>query len=217
MAVIDSRLSFGSLIVTKKDGTKLYLNQGTEDSATVWESDFDSFTIADTEYGNKITWFATSYNGKVVYVPVYPLFLGINAVKYIASCNKLINVNNKTYRMCALTKDNVVRAGDVDSTAFKIPYELYHFGRNYYNNGICTIDKKNDGYLGLWYMEDHTGDYYTWDSRIYGGDSGVGHPNFRVYVYLIEENSAPVISGNDDDLGDKTSPFNITYSVSLHK
>lgn len=201
-------VKFGTCQITKDDGTTEYLSGYSKINPNAWGRDYKSFTITDTIPGYEIEWLQCSYNNKNVYVPKYSLFIGVNGYEYNESCNKLVTIDNKTYRMYGLTKSNIVRNNQydsyvgIDNNAFKIPYEDMFFNSDERDLGICTIDKRTDygeyEWYGLYYMPSKNGDYGYWDSRTYDSSSSsntnIGHQSYRTYVYLVEE------TPNDGDI-----------------
>ena len=108
-------VKFGTCQITKDDGTTKYLSGYSKINPNAWGRDYKSFTITDTIPGYEIEWLQCSYNNKNIYVPKYSLFIGINGYEYYKSCNKIVTRDDKTYKMCGLTKSNRVRNDESSS------------------------------------------------------------------------------------------------------
>lgn len=216
-------VKFGMLRATKFDGTVENLRGVTTDNAPYWvdswvssssssiSNKYRTFTFVENNTGNdaySIEWIEDTFNGKKVYTSKNALFLYMGFLPYVRNINQKVNINNKTYMVKGIKACNLF--GGYDQDDYRIPLEKLNL-IGVHNSDICTIDKnENSGAIG--YVFNSNGSHFEscYDADC---DDEDGHPNFGTYVYLIEVNDAPFISGEDSNLGNKTSNFSITYSV----
>lgn len=217
-------VKFGMLRATRFDGTVENLRCVTTDNAPYWidywvdpsgpgaflGDKYKTFTIVENNTGNdaySIEWIEDTFKGKKVYTSKNALFLCMGFMPYIRNINQKVNINNKTYMVKGIKACNLFESDNQDD--YRIPVEKLNL-IGVYNSGICTIDKNEKGAIG--YLFNSNGSCFEshYDATC---DDEDGHSNFGTYVYLMETNDAPVISGEDSNLGNKTSNFSITYSV----
>lgn len=217
-------VKFGMLRATRFDGTVENLRGVTTDNAPYWvdswispsgpdtiSNKYRTFTFVENNTGDdtySIEWIEDTFNGKKVYTSKNALFLYMGFLPYLRNINQKVNINNKTYLVKGIKACNLV--GSTNQDDYRIPVEKLNL-IGVHNSYICTIDKsETSGAIGYGFYPGggYIQSYYDTDC-----DGEEGHRNYGTYVYLIEANDAPVISGEDSNLGNKTSNFSITYSV----
>ena len=211
MAVGDIK-KFGMLQATL-NGRNINLRRVNSDSAPLWDAEgYTNFTIVENTTGldaYNIEWIEDRYNGKSVYISKNALFLDMRAKDYLANINKKIKINNKTYLIKGIEEAAILWTNS----------SIYRISENILN----LMDLKENSSFTLAtttsYSLNGTIKYKTlyWNSnRWVEGTSysyNQGNTNSGTFIYLIETNTAPEISGYDEDLGEKNSSFSINYSV----
>lgn len=201
-------VEFGRLQVTKSDGSKLFLYPTSPSGNIVWSSTYDSFTIVDSSSTAPalLEWIVDKYNGSTIYLSKNPIFLGIDIYKYILNTDTTVYIDDRRFTLKPITAKNLLSGYDT-YYAGDILTSLY--ANNSLNNGIVTTTIEGNYYAcyeyinGSWFKTTYVNMY----SNTIVGDS------FRVYVYLIEENTPPTISGTDKHLGNKAEAFSVSYTV----
>ena len=215
-------VKFGMLRATRFDGTVENLRGVTTDNAPYWvdvsstgalSRKYRTFTFVENNTGDdaySIEWIEDTFNGKKVYTSKNALFLYMGFLPYVRNINQKVNINNKTYMVKGIKICNLSGYAQDD---YHIPVEKLNL-IGVHNSCICTIERYDEDAGAIGYVFNSNGSHFEshYDAAC---DDEYGHPNFGTYVYLIEVNDAPFISGEDSNLGNKTSNFSITYSVML--
>mgnify|MGYP004608070611 CR=1 FL=1 len=191
-----------------KDGWKINY-YGTDDN--VWVGDIDSYmlqfrgarirTLVDSNASNKIKpirWVESNLDGRTAYISKN-IALNLIAVEDIIElCSKTITIDSVDYNLAFLTQSQLYNIpSDVCSKLQYNSDEYYYYCSDSYNGNYKTVSFNQTNFLDS--NKNVSVDYY--DNR---------------YLYipvLVFPNTPPTISGEDSNLGNKTSNFSITYSV----
>ena len=192
-----------------KDGWKINY-YGTDDN--VWVGDIDSYmlqfrgarirTLVDSNASNKIKpirWVEFNLDGRTAYISKN-IALNLIAVEDIIElCSKTITIDSVDYNLAFLTQSQLYNIpSDVCSKLQYNSDEYYYYCSNSYNGNYKTVSFNQTNFSDS--NKNVSVDYY--DNR---------------YLYipvLVLPNTPPTISGEDSNLGNKTSNFSITYSIS---
>ena len=191
-----------------KDGWKINY-YGTDDN--VWVGDIDSYmlqfrgarirTLVDSNASNKIKpiqWVEFNLDGRTAYISKN-IALNLIAVEDIIElCSKTITIDSVDYNLAFLTQSQLYNIpSDVCSKLQYNSDEYYYYCSDSYNGNYKTVSFNQTNFSDS--NKNVSVDYY--DNR---------------YLYipvLVLPNTPPTISGEDSNLGNKTSNFSITYSV----
>ena len=183
---------------------------GTDDS--VWVGDINSYmlqfrgartrTLVDSNASNKIKpiqWVEFNLDGRTAYISKN-IALNLIAVEDIIElCSKTITIDSVDYNLAFLTQSQLYNIpSDVCSKLQYNSDEYYYYCSDSYNGNYKTVSFNQTNFLDS--NKNVSVDYY--DNR---------------YLYipvLVFPNTPPTISGEDSNLGNKTSNFSITYSIS---
>lgn len=192
-----------------KDGWKINY-YGTDDN--VWVGDINSYmlqfrgarirTLVDSNASNKIKpiqWVEFNLDGRTAYISKN-IALNLIAVEDIIElCSKTITIDSVDYNLAFLTQSQLYNIpSDVCSKLQYNSDEYYYYCSDSYNGNYKTVSFNQTNFLDS--NKNVSVDYY--DNR---------------YLYipvLVFPNTPPTISGEDSNLGNKTSNFSITYSIS---
>lgn len=192
-----------------KDGWKINY-YGTDDN--VWVGDIDSYmlqfrgarirTLVDSNASNKIKpirWVEFNLDGRTAYISKN-IALNLIAVEDIIElCSKTITIDSVDYNLAFLTQSQLYNIpSDVCSKLQYNSDEYYYYCSDSYNGNYKTVSFNQTNFSDS--NKNVSVDYY--DNR---------------YLYipvLVLPNTPPTISGEDSNLGNKTSNFSITYSIS---
>ena len=192
-----------------KDGWKINY-YGTDDN--VWVGDINSYmlqfrgarirTLVDSNASNKIKpiqWVEFNLDGRTAYISKN-IALNLIAVEDIIElCSKTITIDSVDYNLAFLTQSQLYNIpSDVCSKLQYNSDEYYYYCSDSYNGNYKTVSFNQTNFLDS--NKNVSVDYY--DNR---------------YLYipvLVFPNTPPTISGEDENLGNKTSSFSITYSIS---
>ena len=211
MAVGDI-VTIGALQGTDKYGNSKKLQQVPSQSAPNFQ-DYALYTFVgntDSKYGFK--WIESKIDGKTVYISQTFVLKDVsyNEVIERANINKTLNINGSLYNLRLLSKDefqNKLSSTVLDQLDFSITSSnpLYTLTSTILNGtNVINIIYNKDNYIpyikSLWGENDF--DLYT---------SSTANGCILALELL---NNPPTISGEDENLGNKTSSFSITYSIS---
>lgn len=192
-----------------KDGWKINY-YGTDDN--VWVGDINSYmlqfrgarirTLVDSNASNKIKpiqWVEFNLDGRTAYISKN-IALNLIAVEDIIElCSKTITIDSVDYNLSFLTQSQLYNIpSDVCSKLQYNSDEYYYYCSDSYNGNYKTVSFNQTNFSDS--NKNVSVDYY--DNR---------------YLYipvLVLPNTPPTISGEDSNLGNKTSNFSITYSIS---
>ena len=200
--------------------------------------DSNDFTFVDAlNEEEKWTWIEANIDIGKIYICT-SILSAVGSYNSLLSkiANKIIQIEGKTYQLVFLTKEqieeqvplNVANMIDfaentgkyVEAYTCTTQRNVIQYNDNLIKNAVYMCHFMRNEYepngIGHWvhaeanstYPNDTTyeGNYNYMDAEKTSATGG-----FLPILKLV--NSTPTISGEDEDLGDKTSAFNITYSV----
>lgn len=146
-----------------------------------------------------IQWVEFNLDGRTAYISKNIALHLIAVEDIIELCSKPVTIDSVDYDLCFLTQSQLYNIpSDVCSKLLYYSEGYYYYSSDYYNENykMVSFNKTNfsDG------NKEVSADYYG--------------SHFLYIPVLVLHNAAPTISGKDENLGNKTSSFNITYSVS---
>ena len=211
MAVGDIK-KFGMLQATL-NGRNINLRRVNSNSAPLWDAEgYTNFTIVENTTGldaYNIEWIEDRYNGKSVYISKNALFLDMRAKDYLANINKKIKINNKTYLIKGIEEAAILWT---NSSIYRISENILNLMDLKENSSFTLATTTSYSLYGEIKYKTLYWNSNEWvDGTSYSYNQG--NTNSGTFIYLIETNTAPEISGYDEDLGEKNSSFSINYSV----
>ena len=159
---------------------------------------YNSLKLVDQNIDNEspLKWVEAKINNKRVYISVDTVFNYISYNEAKDYCNNnTVEINNSKYAFAIMSREEWTGTGT--SIA----------GKTYLGDQLIITNTIIDGYVRPVYRSANSfnnGGILFLDQR----ESGI----YYVPV-LVELNSPPQISGEDEDLGNKTSSFSVNYSV----
>lgn len=164
-----------------------------------------NFTFVDDSTGNyDWQWIETNLNGTKAYISRQAPLHGMSPNNALGQCKK-VTLGGILYRIALISANDWI---NLPKTVYAKMYKIGAFDFDiitsdfFYRAGmdrdeVRTVAFKLDGII---------------DNGSFPADS----PGQNLYYWpvLIVDNNVPIISGEDKNLGNKTSSFNITYSVS---
>lgn len=178
----------------------------------VWVGDINSYMLqfrgartkrlVDSNASKKIEpiqWVEFNLDGRTAYISKSIALHIITVEDIIELCSKPVTIDSVDYDLCFLTQSQLYNIpSDVCSKLLYYSKGYYYYSSDSYNGNYKTVsfNKTNfsDGNKNV------SVDYYD---------------SYFLYIpVLVLHNTAPTISGEDKNLGNKTSSFNIAYSVS---
>lgn len=190
----------------KKIGT-LQINRVKYKQSQIIECAVDTnFTFVDDSTGNyDWEWIEANLNGTKAYISKATPLHGMSPNNALGQCKKvtlggilyriaLISVNDWTN----LPKTVVTKINKTGAFHFDIITSDFYYRAGMERDEVRTVTFNN-----------------SYDSLIENDSYPAHSPGQNLYYWpvLIVDNNVPIISGEDENLGDKTSSFNITYSV----
>ena len=192
-----------------KDGWKINY-YGTDDS--VWVGDINSYmlqfrgarirTLVNSNASDKIKpiqWVEFNLDGRTAYISKNIALNLITVKDIIELCNKTITIDSVDYNLSFLTQSQLYNIpSNVCSKLLYYSKGYYYYSSDSYNENYKTVSFNQTNFSDS--NKNVSVDYY--DNR---------------YLYipvLVFPNTPPTISGEDKNLGNKTSSFSITYSIS---
>lgn len=211
MAVGDI-VTIGALQGTDKYGNSKKLQQVPSQSAPNFQ-DYALYTFVDntdSKYGFK--WIESKIDGKTVYISQTFVLKDVsyNEVIERANINKTLNINGSLYNLRLLSKDefqNKLSSTVLDQLDFSITSSnpLYTLTSTILNGtNVINIIYNKDNYIP--YIKS------LWDENDFSLHTSSTANGCILALELL--NNPPTISGEDENLGNKTSSFSITYSIS---
>ena len=191
-------VKFGRWKLTRKDGSYVYDTY----HDTFVTLDYQSYNKIELTYENnasydQLEWIEYGINRQKIYISKNCGFKYISYNEALSYCNgDTITINNIKYKFMLLSREDWANTGT--SIA----------GKTYLDNSLILTNTIVDGYVRPVFRSSNSfnngGILFTTEKS-----SGI------CYVpVLLRINAAPIISGEDTDLGNKTSSFSISYSVS---
>ncbi len=211
MAVGDI-VTIGALQGTDKYGNSKKLQQVPSQSAPNFQ-DYALYTFVDntdSKYGFK--WIESKIDGKTVYISQTFVLKDVsyNEVIERANINKTLNINGSLYNLRLLSKDefqNKLSSTVLDQLDFSITSSnpLYTLTSTILNGtNVINIIYNKDNYIP--YIKS------LWDENDFSLHTSSTANGCILALELL--NNPPTISGEDENLGNKTSSFSITYYIS---
>ena len=180
--------------------TNFYIGKLSSLSAVDY-SGYESISLSD--YNNTYTdWVAYEYNTQKVYISQYVIFKNISYSKALSFCEKIgtVTINSKSYVA------KIMPASFWLNMPSNISSSLHAYGHLFltstFSNSNCQVINRND-----------RNDRFSHDSYISTDSSKSGDVFVAFIPVLVPLNNEVNISGEDMDLGDKSTSFGITYSV----
>ena len=171
-----------------------------------------AFTFEDTNIDcNKWEWLEFTHEGRKKYICVTPIDTAIYwaDVRYFYDQN--ITLNNERYHLRLPTTSEIVAIRDAGLLSNIDNEDQFRSNRC----PVATSTMSNNRYT-----------YVEYDSRRFGsaiapnaislkfreGSSDYDYDMYTIPI-LITDNNPPTISGSDSNLGNKTRPFSVTFTV----
>ena len=211
MAVGDI-VTIGALQVVDSSGNTKKLQQVPSRYAPDFY-DYKSYTFVDnTESKYDFKWIESKIDGKKVYISQTFIFQDVsyNALFKKVNMNKTLKLNGSAYILRLLSKDefqNKLSSTVLDQLDFSITSSnpLYTLTSTILNGtNVINIIYNKDNYIP--YIKS------LWDENDFDLDTFSTANGCILALELL--NNPPTISGEDENLGNKTSSFSITYSIS---
>ena len=211
MAVGDI-VTIGALQGTDKYGNSKKLQQVPSQSAPNFQ-DYALYTFVDnTESKYDFKWIESKIDGKKVYISQTFIFQDVsyNALFKKVNMNKTLKLNGSAYILRLLSKDefqNKLSSTVLDQLDFSITSSnpLYTLTSTILNGtNVINIIYNKDNYIP--YIKS------LWDENDFDLHTSSTANGCILALELL--NNPPTISGEDENLGNKTSSFSITYSIS---
>ena len=192
MAIGDA-MRIGRWKLTRNSGEIVYANNYTNyiDYTSYKNIEFD-FNYTDVDC---LEWLEYKIDDKKAYILRSSAINWISLSEAKSFCNKTVEINGIKYSYTLMTTKQweAIPRTITDVLIWKD-----------YSIEFLTSTTKTVSLLNGTFVQNTTS--YAEDNGKYG---------FLYYLpVLVQINSAPIISGSDEDLGNKTSSFSVTYSVS---
>ena len=199
---------------TLKVGSRYYHSQyrGTHITpGIITEEGNGTYTFENTNVDcNKWEWLEFTHEGIKKYICVTPVDTAIFWAD-ISKNDQHITLNNERYHLRLPTSSEIVAIKDAGLLSNIDNEDQFHGNKC----PVATSTKSNNRYT-----------YVEYDSRRFGSAiapnaisltfrEGSADHDYDMYVIpiLVTDNNHPTISGSDSNLGDKTKPFNVTFTV----
>ena len=180
-------------------------------SGMITEKGGGAYTFENTNVDcEKWEWLEFTHEGIKKYICVTPVDTAIYWAD-VSKNDQHITLNNERYHLRLPTSSEIVAIRDAGLLS-NIDNED-QFRAN--NCPVATSTKSNNRYT-----------YVEYDSKRYNSAiapnaisltfrEGSADHDYNMYVIpiLVTDNNPPTISGSDSNLGDKTKPFNVTFTV----
>lgn len=189
---------------------QLFLNNYAQDlNSTINAPHYNytpNFTFKDTDdYTKKHNWLEFNEGGEKKYICTNGIFYGVKYADLIKSF-KQIELDGEMYELRVPTENEILYLYEnkllnkVDNKFAENSYSHYViYGSNDEKFTYCSNININNDKPTFFYNELSINDFQDY---------------MLVIPVLVIVNNPPTISGKDENLGDKTNSFNITYSVS---
>ena len=189
----------------KKIGT-LQINEVKYEQSQIIECAINTnFTFVDDSTGNyDWEWIEANLNGTKAYISKASPLHGMSPNNMLGQCKK-VTLGGILYRIALISANDwinlpktvlakMLKIGDFD---FDVTTSDFFYKTGMDRDEVRIVTLKFD---------------YVIDNGSFPANSA--GQNLYYWPVLIVDNNVPIISGEDENLGNKTSSFNITYSVS---
>lgn len=183
--------------------TNFYIGKSSSQNAIDY-SQYESISLYEHD-SVAADWISYEYNASTVYISQYVIFYNMNYDEALFLCEKIgnININGKPYSAKIMPASFWL---DLPKDVYTILHAYqYSFITSTFNNEFYHVVSR-DSYSNAF---NYTG--YVDENSI---SEGAEEKRSRAFIpVLVPVNNEVFISGEDLDLGDKSSSFSITYTV----
>lgn len=164
-----------------------------------------NFTFVDDSTGNyDWQWIEANLNGTKAYISVASPLHGMTPNNMLGQCKK-VTLGGILYRIALISANDwinlpktvLAKMLKIGAFDFDVTTSDFFYKTGMDRDEVRTVTLKFD---------------YVIDNGSFPANSA--GQNLYYWPVLIVDNNVPIISGEDENLGNKTSSFNITYSVS---